>query len=65
MDVLQQHNVPLYPKNVLRKYALDVPFSKESVACAASMFERTPWYRILECDVSEISAPMKDAAESS
>lgn len=29
------------------------------------MFDKTPWYRMFECDVSEISAPMNDAAESS
>ena len=65
MDDLQLHSVPRYPKNVLRKYAFYVPFSNESVACAASMFDKIPWYRMLECEVSEISAPMKDAAESS
>ena len=65
MDDLPLHSVPRYPKNVLRKYAFNVPFSNESVACAASMFDKIPWSRMLECDVSDLSAPIKDAAESS
>ena len=53
------------PRAHWRQHFGHVPFSSASVACAASMFDKTPWYRMFECDVSEISAPMNDAAESS
>ena len=41
------------------------PDSSESVACAGSMSARTPWYRMFDREVREISAPRKGAVGSS
>ena len=40
---------------------LYIPFSSAMVACSGLIEASTPWYRISDLEMSEMSAPMKSA----